>query len=227
MAVITISRQYGSGGDEVAALVSEKLGYPQFDKSQIEKAAAEAGLSQKEILDFSEENHKIKTFLDRLFNQMAVSAHVRTWEYPELIQTPPDQTMDETTLLMLVQNAIHSAYDSGNIVIVGRGSQAILKDQKGVIHVRVVAPLENRIQRVKEHLKLSRQSFQADMEIRRDAQDLIVDRDAVSADYIKQFYSVNWDDPLLYTVVLNTGHLTIEQAGTSVVELVKELEQLC
>jgi cytidylate kinase len=82
MAVITISRQYGSGGDEVAALVSEKLGYPQFDKSQIEKAAAEAGLSQKEILDFSEENHKIKTFLDRLFNQMAVSAHVRTWEYP-------------------------------------------------------------------------------------------------------------------------------------------------
>lgn len=224
MAVITISRQYGSGGNEIAAWVSEKLGYPQFDKSQIEKAAAGAGLSQEEILDFSEENHKITTFLDRLFNRMAVSAYVRTWDYPELIQTLPEEMMDESTLLMLVQKAIHSACDSGNIVIVGRGSQAILKDQPGVIHVRVVAPLEDRIQRVKEQLKLTRQTFQADMDIRRDAQDLILERDAASADYIKRFYSVNWEDPLLYTVVLNTGHLTIEQAGTPIIELVKELE---
>lgn len=225
MAIITISRQYGSGGNEIAAWVSEKLGYPLFDKSLIDKAAAEAGLSQKEILDFSEENHKITSFLDRLFSRMAVSAYVRTWEYPELLESPVEEPLDETTMLTLVQKAVRSACESGNMIIVGRGSQAILKDETGVIRVRIVAPLEDRIQRVKEEFKLTRQSFPADVETRRKAQDLIVERDATSSEYIKRFYSMNSDDPLMYTVVLNTGQLSIEQAGMMIVDLVKEFEE--
>ncbi len=157
MAIITISRQYGSGGNEIAAWVSEKLGYPLFDKSLIDKAAAQAGLSQKEIRDFSEDNYKITSFLDRLFNRMAVSAYVRTWEYPELLETPVEEPLDETTMLTLVQKAVRSACESGNMIIVGRGSQAILKDESNVIHVRIVAPLEDRIQRVKEEIKLTRE----------------------------------------------------------------------
>lgn len=222
MAVITISRQYGSGGDEIAAWLSERLQYPLFDKTLIDQTAAQAGLSQREIQDFSEENHKITTFLDRLLNRVSVSTYVRSWEYPEMLETPIDEPLDESTMLDLVQKAVHSACENGNIIIVGRGSQAILKDETGVIRVRVIAPMEDRIQWVKEKIKGSTQKYQADLETRREAQDLITNRDLTSADYIRRYYGEDWNNPLLYTLVLNTGFLTIEQAGQLIVNLVKE-----
>lgn len=221
MAVITLSRQYGSGGDEIATWLSDKLQYPLFDKTLIDQAAAQAGLLQKEVLDFSEENHKITTFLDRLLNRVSVSTYARSWEYPEMIETPIEEPLDESTMLQLVQKAVTTACDTGNIIIVGRGSQAILKDKTGVIHVRVIAPLEDRIQRVKDLIKRTNQIYRADLETRREAQDVITNRDLISADYIKRFYGEDWGDPLLYTLVVNTGTMTIEQAGKLVLDLVQ------
>jgi cytidylate kinase len=75
---------------------------------------------------------------------------------------------------------------------------------------------------VKDELKLKRQTFQADVETRRDAQDLIQERDAASADYIKQYYLVDWAEPTLYHTVLNTGRLSLERATQIIVDLVTE-----
>ena len=220
MAIITISREYGSGGDEIAAWVSEKIGYPLFGKDQIERAAEEVGLSLEEIVDFSEENHKVTSFLDRLFNRIAEASYVRAWGYTEYeLPIEERKPIDENTMLLLVQKAIQTAHTTGNLVIVGRGSQVILRDQPDVMHVRIVAPLEERIQRVKQVLKSKRQAFEADMEIRREAQDLVLERDAASADYIKRFYSKDWNDPMLYHVILNTGKWSVEQAGGMIVDL--------
>jgi CMP/dCMP kinase len=222
MTVITISRQYGSGGDEIAARLCKILSYQQFDKSLITKAALEAGISEKEVYDFSEENHKVRSFLDRLFSRAAIMAPVPIWEGSVGAYYPEDVQLSEESMLDLVRKAIHSAHASGKIVILGRGSQVLLQDMPDVLHFRIVAPLEERIQRVKEELKVARHSFQADVEIRRDAQDLILERDAASADYIKSYYQCDWTDASLYHAVLNTGKLSLERATQFIVDLVTE-----
>jgi CMP/dCMP kinase len=215
MAVITISRQFGSGGDEIVERICRILGYQPFDKSLIEKAAREAGLSDQEVVDYSEENFKVVNFLDRLFGRARTVAAVRVWrEDVQGVRQVEELPLSEANALALVQKAIEAACRSGNVVVVGRGSQILLKDCPDILHVRIVAPLEDRIQRVKKEYKLER----------RPAQDLIDARDTASADYVKRLYGCNWDDPFLYHLVLNTGKLEPEAAARLVVEAVHRFQ---
>lgn len=223
MAIITISRQYGSGGDEIAERLCECLGYGLFDKRLLLNAAAETGLSEQEIIDYSEENHKVRSFIDRLFARPALIAQVAAARQPSAGIRPEEIVLREELALTLVQKAVHKAYEIGNTIIIGRGGQILLKDFPDVFHVRVVAPLENRILRVKQEIKQSRQEYFADIESRRAAQDLIIERDTASADYIKQHYNVDWDDPLLYHLVLNTAKLSIDQAVKVISRLVNHI----
>jgi hypothetical protein len=62
MAVITISRQYSSRGDEIAARVCVMLGYRYFDKRLMAQIASETGFSESEMIDFSEDDYKVRTF---------------------------------------------------------------------------------------------------------------------------------------------------------------------
>ncbi len=225
MAVITISRQYGSGGDEIASRICDILGYQHFDKRMIARATMEVGLSEQEIVDYSEENHKVRTFLDRLFGRQSVVASTRIWKEDATgARSTEEIQLNEDAALALVQKAVRSAYRAGNLVIVGRAGQVILKDSPDVLHVRIEAPLEQRIQRVKEEIKATRKIYNADIELRRQAQDLIIERDAASIDYLSRFYHVDWDDPLLYHILLNTGKLTIDQSANIIIQLVKEFQ---
>lgn len=223
MAVITISRQYGSGGDDIADRVGEIMDYPHFDKSMITKAAAEAGISETEVFDYSEDNHKVRSFMDRLFNRSIMMTSGHMLESSGFSVYDLEVPLGEDVMLSLVQKAIRSAYQIGNMVIVGRGSQVILQDKPKAVHVRIEAPMEFRIQCLKEKIKQSRQAYQADLEARRDAQDIILDRDAASADYIKRHYNRDWNDPQLYHVVLNMGKISIERATQVIVDLVKDI----
>ena len=224
MTVITISRQFGSGGDEIAQRVCEILGFRQFDKRLIEKAAAESGISEQEIIDYSEENHKVRSFLDRLFDRTPAVGQLHYWkEDTQGVRSVEVKPMTEDVALSLVQNAIHSAVNQGNLVILGRGGQVLLQDTPSVLHVRVIAPMEDRIQRLKWKLKIRHEIYEADIGVRRNAQDVIEERDAASADYIKRFYQRDWDDPTLYHVTINTGKLTIEQAARLIAKLAEEI----
>lgn len=225
MAVITISRQYGSGGNEVANRLAEELGYQIFEKRQIAQAAADAGLSEAEVLDYSEENHKVRTFLERLFIPSASVAQVRIWhETPNGMREMEEVHLSEDLVLSLVQKAIRSVYRAGNFIIVGRGGQVILRNYREVLHVRIVADEEDRVQRVKEQIKQQRQAFMADIDARRDAQDLIRERDEASKDYIRRFYEADWDDPQLYHLTINTSRLSIDRAVEIITRLAREMK---
>jgi len=215
MAVITLSRQFGSEGDEIADQLCQVLGYGRFNKLHIIQAAAEAGLSEQEIIDFSEESYKTKNFLDRLLKRERIVAVAQAWkEDPKGVQIFEMTPIHEANALTMVQSAILSAQRAGNRVIIGRGGQVILKDQPDVIHIRVEAPLENRIQRVKLEQKVHR----------REAQDLIEARDEKSAGYIRQFYEVDWSDPLLYHLVINTGMVEVAHAVQIIAAYVHALQ---
>jgi CMP/dCMP kinase len=221
MAVITISRQYGSGGDEIADRICEELGYRQFDKRLLAQAAVDAGLSDQEIIDFSEENYKVKNFMDRLFNRSQPVAQVRIWkEDAQGVRAPELMQIDEEFALNLTKRAVEAAHHTGNIVIVGRGGQMILKDYLDVIHIRVEAPLEDRIQRVKAQLKAESNLTTDTVEGRRKAQDIIGGRDLASSDYLQRFYGVDWADPCLYHLVINSGKIKIKMAVEMIIDMV-------
>jgi cytidylate kinase len=225
MPVITISRQFGSGGDEIADHVCQSLGYRHFDKRLIAKAAEEAGFSEQQGLDFSEENYKVKNFIDRLFARSRPVANVRVWkESTAGVRVAEEMQLSEEHALVLVQKAVEAAYQNGNVVIIGRGGQVLLKDHPDVLHVRVEAPMEDRIQRVKHQFKLEKQMSLDTIDTRRAAQDLIEQRDAASADYLKRFYGIDWSDPLHYHLVLNSRKLSPVLASEVIVNLVHCLE---
>jgi len=224
MTVITLSRQYGSGGDEIAGQVCQRIGYRQFDKLQIAQAAVEAGLSEQEAIDYSEETYKVATFLDRLFRRPVPLARARVRKEEaggtRVVEKP---ILSETAALALVQKAVQAAYETGNMVIVGRGGQVILKDCPNALHIRIEAPWEERIYRIKAQIRQGKQTYDATVNDRRAAQDLITEKDTASADYIRQFYGVDWADPSLYHAILNTGKLSIEQAAQVIVGMVHSL----
>ena len=223
MAVITISRQYGSGGDEIADRVTEILGYPHFDKRMITQAAAEAGISETEVFDYSEDTHKVRSFMDRLFNRSVMMTTGHMLESGGLSVYDMEVPLGQDVMLALVQKAIRSAYRIGNIVIVGRASQVILQDRPKAVHIRIEAPMEYRILRLKEKIKQTRQGQQADGDYLREAQNTILERDAASADYVRHHYHHDWSDVRLYHVVLNTGKLNYERAAQFIVDLAKDV----
>lgn len=217
MTVITISRQFGSGGDEIANRLCLSLGYRMFDKNHLFQAAAEAGISEKEIVDYSEENYKVKSFFERLFVRARPLAQMSyTAAVTDGITLMEPFVLDEVRAVELVRHAIEAAYQKGNMVILGRGGQVILASQPDVLKIRIEAPLEDRIQRVKVSHHLAR----------REAQDLIEERDAASREYLKHFYNIDWSDPLLYHLVLNTGKLNLELATNLICTLVHSRERL-
>lgn len=225
MSVITISRQYGSGGDEIADLLRRDFGYRVFDKFILAEAALDAGLSEQEIVDYSEDQYKAKTFFERLFGRSRPVAQMSTWvEVKGGVRVTENLSLSEEQALGFVRKAVLSAYELGNMVIVGRGGQVILKDHPNVLHVRVEAPLEERLIRVRNDTAFAGRSFSDSVEARRAAQDLIETRDAASSDYLKRFYNVDWFDSSLYHIIINTGKLSIEQSVNLIADLANQFE---
>lgn len=214
MAVITFSRQYGSGGDEIAGRVAELLGYRIFDKSLMVKMAAEVGLSEQEIVDFSEADHRSQTFLDRLLGRSTTVGYVRTWtEDIRGVRKPSEIRLTDAQAVTMVRGVIEAAYRNGKVVIVGRGGQAILRGRPDVLHVRVEAPLEHRVARL-----VARNGLDA-----MEAERVIEERDRAARDYVMRFYDLDPADSMHYHLVINTGLLDTETAAQVIALAVQQM----
>jgi cytidylate kinase len=193
MPVITISREYGSGGREIAQRLCEILGYTYFDKDLMAQVATEMDLSQADVVDLSEDTYKMRTFTERLFGRRRVRAEV-----PETPGTEGGlrvETLSESESIRLVRETILAAYERNNVVIVGRGGQAILREKPGVLHVRLIAPLGGRALNVKEREGLTLG----------EATERVRVKDAGAVAYLERFFHIDWNNPLLYHLIINTG----------------------
>jgi len=122
MAIITISRQIGSLGDEIAKAAADALGYHYIEKVQISEILSKCGFSISEIDKLDEKKPSVWQTLSM---QTEIFAH-------------------------FIRAAINELAARKDVVIVGRGGQVILKDTPGVLHVRVIAPFETRVGRLME-----------------------------------------------------------------------------
>lgn len=182
MPVITISRQLGSLGRTVAGLVAERLGYAMVWRDLINQAAQRAGAPEAALSAIDELG-----LLGVSASRQACQAYCRAVE----------QVMKEWA-------------DKGNVVIVGRAGQVILRGQPGVLHVRVVAPLDIRAERLATAHGIALESARAQVEA----------SDKFRRHYLKRFYRVSWDDPELYDLVVNTGRVSPATAAEMIVQLI-------
>ena len=118
--------------------------------------------------------------------------------------------MDENQAIALVHGTIEANCKWGNIVIIGRGGQGILKDKPGVLHVRIEAPLDIRVKRIQDQENVGPTA----------AQEKATQRDKAAADYLMRFYDIDWADPMLYDLAINTGKLGVDAAAHLIVNAV-------
>lgn len=213
MAIITISRQIGSMGDELAERLSQELGYRYFDKLLMTEIAVASELSEAEVIDYNEDNYKIKNFFEQLFNRKTPLGKITVKEKDEMGRTViTTKTFDEENSLAFTQAVIKKLVGWDNVVIVGRGGQILLRNVPHTLHLRVIAPLEFRIENIMKKKGFSRE----------DALKYISEKDRAAQEYLYRFYNVDWNDPELYHMVINMGMWNLDK----IVKVIKETIKL-
>ena len=215
MAVITISREVGSGGDQIARRVCEILEYRYLDKSLLAQVATEQGISEAEVVDFSEDEYRLRGFIDALLGRSARVALATTMATTTSgAMTRVVHPVDEEMAATFVSSTIRALWTRGRVVVVGRGGQAILRGVVGVLHVRVIGRLEDRIRRVMQAEGLTRDAALREVD----------ERDRATAQYLRRFHGVNWADPSLYHLTLNTSLMAQETVTQVIAAAARRLE---
>ncbi len=169
MAVITISRQMGSLGRQVAEEIGRCLSYRVVWREVINEAASRAGVPEVALATIDE--------LDFLGLRPSVNARKAYHE--------------------AVRDIMIELAEEGNVVIVGRAGQVILRGSPNVLHVRIYAPLDLRVERVTQRHNVSLEAARAQ----------VLASDQARTRYLKRYYQSRWDDPHLYDLMINTEHL--------------------
>ena len=201
--IISIEREYGCGGGEIAHLLAERLGWKLWDELLTEEIARLAQCP-KAVVEVREEKNDPLYY--RLFKSFLRGS------YEGSINAHKLKLVDSESILRITERVVRHVANSGNSVIVGRGSQHFLEKHPETLRVFLYAPREDKVKRV-----IGRGKTPAE------AQELVdtVDRDRV--DFIQRYFHVEWPTRWLYHVMLNTtvGEGTVVQA---ILEVKKTLE---
>jgi cytidylate kinase len=203
--IITISRQYASGGGAVAKLVADALGWTLADNEFVEAVAARAGLPQSEV---AEREERVPGFVERLAATLALSS-------PELVGlTEPEAAIPpELRLVRITESVVNDLAARGRVVMVGRATPAVLSREDEAIHVKIVAPVDSRIRRAIERLGVDPKQ----------AAKRIHEVDAQRQRYHREYYDRDCNDPANYHMVLNTTALGLEGAAELVLARARAL----
>lgn len=203
--LITISRQYAAGGAVVAQRVAEALRWSVVDSEFIEQVAARAGLPPEEVARLEE---RPPTFMERLARATAL-------ELPDLFMPTagPVEEFEEAKLVRITRNLVSDLAREGRMVIVGRAAAAVLGEAVDALHTRVVGPREFRIRTAVDLLGVDPGQ----------AGKLLDETDRNRARYHREFYDRDWNDPVHYHMVLNTGWLGFDGAAELIVARARAL----
>ncbi|HKT60600.1 MAG TPA: cytidylate kinase-like family protein, partial [Gemmatimonadales bacterium] len=189
--LITISRQFGAGGSIVARQVAERLGWRVVDNELVEQVAARAGLSPEHV---AEREERVSTFVERLARTLA-AASPDVFPPPESAGAVVD--VPETDLVRITEKVVAEVAAQGRVVLVGRAAPAVLSREADALHVKLVAPRAFRIQVAADRLGCAGDKAAA-----------VLDRtDRMRERYLREYYRRDWNDPVNYHLVLNTGVL--------------------
>ena len=202
MPTLTISRLYGSGGSEVAALVAKKLEWSLLDNAVVDAVAARMGLTVAEVRDREERGPSL---VERLTSAMAMGS--QEWASPIAeAKRPTDEQLIEVT-----RHIIEEAIARGPLVVVGRGTQEMLAAREDTLHVFCYAPRKALIART-----MKREGVSAEEATR------LVDNTNKERD---QWVRLHWERDRRahenYDLSVNTDRLGIDGAADLIVSAAK------
>lgn len=201
--VITIARQIGTAGDDVAFEVSQRLGFRYIDYQVIQRAAQEAGVSPETV---SESQHT-PSLLTRVLESLARNPGVPsvTWAEPAPLTTHPLFTSADYR--SFVGDVIRDLASAGECVIVGHAAHRFLRDREDTLRVMVTASLPTRIHRVIENMASDEKT----------ARRTIERTDSERSDYFRRFFDTDWLSVANYDLSVSTDFISPEHAAEIVV----------
>src|SRR5499427_5964572 len=183
--IITIEREYGCGGGEIAQLAANRLGWKLWDQKLTEEIARLANCP-KAVVEAREERNDPLYY--RLFKSFLRGS------YEGRINAPKLNLVDSETILRTTKRVVEHAAERGNCVIVGRGSQQFLRDRTDTLRIFLYAPRETKIRRL-----LARGKNEGE------AEQLVDTVDRERADFIQKYFNVEWPDRAIYHTMMNTA----------------------
>jgi cytidylate kinase len=182
--IVTIEREYGSGGGEMAQLLAKQLGWKLWDHLLTEEIARLAECP-KAVVEVREE--RTDPLYYRLFKSFLRGS------YEGSINAHKLKLVDSESILKFTERVVQHAAKTGNCVIVGRGSQQFLKNRQDTLRVFLYAPRQDKARRLLARGKSEKQA------------ELLVDTvDRERADFIQKYFHVEWPDRAIYHTMINT-----------------------
>jgi cytidylate kinase len=182
--IITIEREYGSGGGEIAQLVALQLGWKLWDQLLTEEIAKLANCP-KAVVEVREERSDPLYY--RLFKSFLRGSYEGSLNAHKL------NVIDSEIILKITRRVVEQVSKEGNSVLVGRGSQQFLRDRQDTLRVFLYAPREDKVRRL-----IDRGKSQVDAEQLVDT----VDRERKA--FIQKYFGVEWPDRGVYHTMINT-----------------------
>ena len=202
--LITIGRQIGSGGLQVAKLVAAELGIDVYDKNLLMLTAKESGLAP-EVFDASDEKPGALGRFARLLG-------IRGSVYSEAQIYSERSVMSEDELFSLQSGMIREIAAKGSGVFVGRAADYVLREDPRMMSVFITADLEDRIARVAERRGVS------DVEAER----FIAEAERKRSSYYNYYTFKKWGDSASYDICLNSSLLGVEATAELIVEIYRK-----
>lgn len=201
--VISISRQVGSAGEEVAAAIAQALDFRLIDYQVIQAAAEEAGVSPETV---SEAEHT-PSLMTRILEALAKNPTmpVAAWADPMPLTTSPLFT--STDYRTFVEDVIRDIAGRGQCVIVGHAAQVILRDRFDTVRVLVTGSTQHRARRIMSGMGVDEKT----------ALKTIERTDNERVDYFRRFYETGWLTPSTYDICISTDRLNPAQAAELIV----------
>jgi cytidylate kinase len=230
--IITISQEEGSGGREIARYLAYKLKLRLVDETFIQMAYRNLGITDEEFENFDEKvlprlAEFVATFnptrdyylsevlapdrpgFDRAPHQTATAAPTRP-----VTPRPVVQELVRSGYQKLVENLIREIAAHGKVVFLDLGANLVLKNWPQVLNLRIIAPFEERVERIALEQKLSQEAAAA----------FLREHDYQQEVYVRKFFGPTCANPALYHLVVNTSNISLPALTESLYRFVKEYE---
>jgi cytidylate kinase len=192
MAVITISKEFGTEIEKVASQAAKKLGYEYIGEQLIAEIARELHVSESEAEMFRKTSQsRILRFVDRY-----------TCSLVQKVVDREHGCLDDKNYYETTKKLVLNVYEADNAIILGWGGQCILRGKPNTLHVRLVKDEETKIREVMKNRNLEHKAAKAFIE--REESDLKA--------YIEHYFNEDWNAAHLYDLIIDMGKTSVDQA---------------
>ena len=190
MRIVTISRLVGSYADVIAATIARRLDLELVGRDQVHELAQNCDPEYSRACDLYETEHG-PGFFERIF-------------------------LDRPSYTSLFEALTFEKASTGNVVLVGRGSQVVLRGIPGIFKCRVVAPFSLRVERIMERYNFTKN----------EAQDFVVKYDHDRENLIRSIFRSDPNEWSLYDIIINTEHYGSSQASDVIIEAIEKMDRV-